>query len=123
METTSEGLAEVAQDGRVAAHEDKDGEAEPEIGPQPAQHRIKEEGEVSLDHVSGQTELFEHANGPYLGAGDGSGVMVDDGQTWIGDNDQDLKRVKASVDILEHQHQPSNLTIFRANFAYFRFTS
>ncbi|KAJ2929227.1 hypothetical protein H1R20_g7862, partial [Candolleomyces eurysporus] len=97
MDSSSDDMAEVAQDGRVAAQEDKDNDTEPEIGPQPAQHRIKEEGEVSLDHVNGQPELFEHASGPYLGPGDPSGVMADDGQEWIPDADHDLKRVKASV--------------------------
>ncbi|KAJ2917508.1 hypothetical protein MD484_g2933, partial [Candolleomyces efflorescens] len=89
MDTTGDELP----DGRVAPPQDKDADPEPEIGPQPAQHRIKEEGEVSLDHINGQSDLFEHANAQYLGAVDGSGVMTDDGQTWICDDGQDLKRV------------------------------
>lgn len=80
---------------RVAEQGDKGAEAEPEIGPQPA---IKEEGEVSLDHVNGgHIELLEHAQGGYMGAGEGNGVMADGGEEWIGDNsDHELKRVKAS---------------------------
>lgn len=126
MESSSDALAQVAQDGRVAApaaQEDKDGDAEPEIGPQPAQHRIKEEGEVSLDHVTGQIELLEHANGGYMGPGEGSGIVADDVQEWITDSDHDLKRVKASPDTLELLYRSSNFTIFRANLPSFRSTS
>lgn len=75
----------------MAGQEVKAEDTEVEIGPQPA---IKEEGEVSLDHVNGHMDMLEHAHGGYMGDGDGGGLMDDGGNDWNGDADHELKRVK-----------------------------
>ncbi|KIL70395.1 hypothetical protein M378DRAFT_156518 [Amanita muscaria Koide BX008] len=59
-----------------------------------SQQQIKEEGEVSLDQVSGQIELLEQSPDALVGSSESGTQLAEDGHEWLPEGDPELKRVK-----------------------------